>query len=52
MKLLDPVVEREMCELRTRIDAMETVQRCTIDVGDVNSQEILQLTSFLHVKLT
>jgi hypothetical protein len=32
----DPTVEREMCELHARIDAMETTQRHTVDVGDIS----------------
>jgi hypothetical protein len=35
----DPAVEREMRELRARLDAMETTQRHTIDVGDINEDE-------------
>jgi hypothetical protein len=35
----DPVVEREMCELRARLDAMETTQRHTVDVGDISEDE-------------
>jgi hypothetical protein len=35
----DPVVEREMCELRVKLDAMETSQRCTIDIGDINEAD-------------
>jgi hypothetical protein len=35
----DPTVEREMRELRARLDAMETTQRWTIDVGDVSEAE-------------
>jgi hypothetical protein len=32
----DPAVEREMRELRAKIDAMETSKRSTIDTGDIN----------------
>jgi hypothetical protein len=32
----DLAVEREMCELHARLDAMETAQRHTVDVGDIN----------------
>jgi hypothetical protein len=32
----DPIVEREMHELRVRIDAMETTQRCIVDARDIN----------------
>jgi hypothetical protein len=35
----DPVVEREMRELHARIDAMETTQRCTVDVVDISEAE-------------
>jgi hypothetical protein len=38
--MLDPAVEREMRELCARIDAMETAQRHTVDVGDINEVEI------------
>jgi hypothetical protein len=32
-------VEREMRELRARLDAMETTQRCTVDTGDISEAE-------------
>jgi hypothetical protein len=35
----DPAIEREMCELRARLDAMETTQRCTVNVGDISEAE-------------
>ena len=35
----DPVVEREMRELHTRLDAMETSQRKAHDFGDVSDAE-------------
>jgi hypothetical protein len=35
----NPAVEREMRELHVRLDAMETAQRCTVDVGDINKAE-------------
>jgi hypothetical protein len=35
----DPVVEREMRELRAKIDAMETAQRCTVNTSDINEDE-------------
>jgi len=35
----DPAVEREMCELRARLDAMETTHRCIVDVGDISKVE-------------
>jgi hypothetical protein len=34
-----PAREREMCELHARLDAMETTQRCTVDVGDISECE-------------
>jgi hypothetical protein len=39
MKIPNPTVEREMHELRARLDAMETTQRCTIDIGDISEAE-------------
>ena len=39
MKLPDPAREREMRELRAKIDAMEITQRNTIDVGDTSESE-------------
>jgi hypothetical protein len=38
-QLPDPAVEREMRELRTRLDAMETTQRCTVNAGDISEVE-------------
>jgi hypothetical protein len=35
-KMPDLAVEREMCELRARLDAMEIAQRRTVDVGDIS----------------
>jgi hypothetical protein len=35
----DPAVEREMHELHARLDAMETTQRRTVDVGDIIEAE-------------
>jgi hypothetical protein len=35
----DPAVEREMRELRARLDAMETAQRRTVDAGDISEAE-------------
>jgi hypothetical protein len=37
--MLDPEVKREMCELRARLDAMETTQRCTIDTRYINEHD-------------
>jgi hypothetical protein len=39
MPMPDLAVEREMRELRARLDAMETTQRRTADVGDINEAE-------------
>ena len=38
-QITDPVVEREMCELHARLDAMETTQRCTVYAGDISEAE-------------
>jgi hypothetical protein len=35
----DPAVEREMHELRARLDAMETTQRHTVDTGDISEAD-------------
>jgi hypothetical protein len=35
----DLAVEREMCELCARLDAMETTQRRTVDAGDISEAE-------------
>jgi hypothetical protein len=35
----DPAVEREIRELHVRLDAMETTQRCTVDVGDISEAD-------------
>jgi hypothetical protein len=35
----DPAVEREMRELRARLDAMETTQRHTVNDGDISKDE-------------
>jgi hypothetical protein len=37
--MIDPTVEREMRKLGARLDAMETAQRCTVNVGDVSEAE-------------
>ena len=37
--MLDPAVEREMHELRARLDAMETTQRCIVNAGDIIEDE-------------
>jgi Icc-related predicted phosphoesterase len=39
MSMPDPVREREMHELRARLDAMETTQRHTVNVGDIKEAE-------------
>jgi hypothetical protein len=36
----DPAMEREMRECRARLDAMETTQTQTVDVGDVGEAKI------------
>jgi hypothetical protein len=36
MPMPDPAREREMRELHARLDAMETTQRFTVDVGDIS----------------
>ena len=35
----DPTVEREMCELCARLDAMEIAQRHTVDTGDISEAD-------------
>jgi hypothetical protein len=50
-KMLDPAVEREMCELRARIDAMETAQRCTVDAGDISEDEVKMKLEMKEKKL-
>jgi hypothetical protein len=37
--LPNPTVEREMRELRARLDAMKTTQRCTVNAGDISEDE-------------
>jgi hypothetical protein len=39
MPMPDPTREREMHELRARLDAMETTQRHTVDAGDISEAE-------------
>jgi hypothetical protein len=39
MPMLDPVREREMRELRARLDSMATTQRHTVDAGDISEAE-------------
>jgi hypothetical protein len=38
-KIHDPAVEREMCELHSRLDAMEITQRNIVNVGDISEAE-------------
>jgi hypothetical protein len=38
-QITDPAVEREMRELHSRLDDMETTQRCTVDAGDISEAE-------------
>ena len=35
----NPTVEREMCELCARLDAMETTQRCIVNARDISEAE-------------
>jgi hypothetical protein len=35
----DPIVQREMRELYSRLDAMEIAQKETVDAGDVNESK-------------
>jgi hypothetical protein len=37
--MIDPAMEREMRDLRARLEDMETVQRCTVSVGDLSDSE-------------
>jgi hypothetical protein len=37
--MLDLAMEREMCKLRARLDAMEIAQRCTFDTRDINEAD-------------
>jgi hypothetical protein len=39
MPMLDPAVEREMSELRARLDAMETAQRRTVDARNISEAD-------------
>jgi Mn-dependent DtxR family transcriptional regulator len=39
MQIPDPAREREMHELRARLDDMETAQRHTVDAGDISEAE-------------
>jgi hypothetical protein len=38
-QMLDPTMEREMRDLRARLEDMETTQRCIANVGDVSEDE-------------
>jgi hypothetical protein len=38
-QMLDPAMEREMHDLRARLDDMETSQRCTTGAGDLSDFE-------------
>jgi hypothetical protein len=38
-QMTDPVMEKEMCDLRARLEDMETTQRCTVNVGDISDFE-------------
>jgi hypothetical protein len=37
--MLNPAMERQMRELRARLDAMETAQRGTVDSGDISKDD-------------
>jgi hypothetical protein len=38
-QVTDPVMERQMRDLRERLEDMETTQRCTVSVGDLSDSE-------------
>jgi hypothetical protein len=38
-QMTDPVMERQMCDLRARLEDMETTQRCTASAGDLSDFE-------------
>jgi hypothetical protein len=38
-KMTNPVMEREMHDLRARLEHMETVQRRTVSAGDLSDSE-------------
>jgi hypothetical protein len=38
-QMANPVMEREMCDLRARLEDMETTQRCTVSAGDLSDSE-------------
>jgi hypothetical protein len=38
-QMTDPTMEREMHDLHTRLEDMETTQRCTVIVGDLSDSE-------------
>ena len=35
----NPAMEREMCDIRARLEDMETTQRCIVGVGDLSDFE-------------
>ena len=37
--MLDPAMEREMHELRAKLDVMETTHRRTVSAGDISEDE-------------
>jgi hypothetical protein len=37
--MVDPAMEREMCDLRARLEDMETAKRCTTSAGDLSDFE-------------
>jgi hypothetical protein len=38
-QMTDPAMEKEMCDLRARLEDMETTQRRTVSVGDLSDSE-------------
>jgi hypothetical protein len=38
-QMIDLVMERQMCDLRYRLEDMETTQRCTVSAGDLSDSE-------------
>jgi hypothetical protein len=38
-QMVDPAIERQMRDLRARLEDMETAQRCTASAGDLSDSE-------------
>jgi hypothetical protein len=38
-QMTDPIMERQMHDLRARLKDMEIVQRCTVSAGDLSDSE-------------